>query len=491
MSHDDTTPMRVRWARLRFSIIGPLLASPPEPGELAERLRALAQKSYQHPTTRLTIRFGASTIERWFYDAKDQADPIEALARKLPSHAGTHPAIALGIAQAIKGLYAQHPSWTFQLHRDNLEILVKEDPSLGALPSYPTVRRYMKDQGLTRQKKRRHRGTEQGGEPFVRRETRSYEMTYVHALWHLDFHQGSRKVLTSAGEWKTPMLLGVLDDYSRLCCHLQWYLNETAESLIHGLSQALQKRGLPRALMTDNGSAMLAAETTEGLERLSILHQTTLPYSPEQNAKQENFWARVEGRLIPMLEGHPELTLALLNEATQAWVENEYHRSRHAEIAEAPIERTLRGPTVQRPCPGSAELRRAFRTETSRAQRKSDGTITVEGIRFEIPSRFRTLVRVCVRVARWDLASVDLVDPRTGAFLCALLPLDKQKNADGQRRAIDHGADGDRVNDPAPPPSGIAPRLRALMAEYAATGLPPAYLPKDDLESPNPEEDDQ
>jgi hypothetical protein len=33
---------------------------------------------------------------------------------------------------------------------------------------------------------------------------------------------------------------------------------------------------------------------------------------------------------------------------------------------------------------------------------------------------------------------------------------------------------------PEPAPSGIAPRLRALMADYAATGLPPAYLPKHD-----------
>jgi hypothetical protein len=30
------------------------------------------------------------------------------------------------------------------------------------------------------------------------------------------------------------------------------------------------------------------------------------------------------------------------------------------------------------------------------------------------------------------------------------------------------------------PPSGIAPLLRQLLAEYAATGLPPAYLPPPD-----------
>lgn len=58
----DSTPMRVRWARLRFSIIGPLLAAPPLLGELGERLRDLAQKSYQHPTTKLTIRFGRDDL---------------------------------------------------------------------------------------------------------------------------------------------------------------------------------------------------------------------------------------------------------------------------------------------------------------------------------------------------------------------------------------------------------------------------------------------
>lgn len=490
MSHDDNTPMRVRWARLRFSIIGPLLASPPLSGELAERLRALADKSYQHPTTKLTIRFGASTIERWFYDAKDQFDPISALERKLPSHAGTHPAISTAMAQAIAVLYRQHPSWTCQLHHDNLQTLAKEDPSLAPMPSYPTVRRYMLDQGFTRQKKRRHRHAEiesaaaaaAGGasepEPFVKREVRSYEMTHVHALWHLDFHQGSHKVLLPTGQWKAPQLLGVLDDYSRLCCHLQWYLDETADSLCHGLSQALLKRGLPRSLMTDNGSAMTAAETTEGLGRLGILHKTTLPYTPEQNAKQECFWAQVEGRLLAMLEGQPNLTLALLNEATQAWVEVEYQRRRHSEINEPPVERALRGPSVGRPCVSSEALRRAFRMETSRLQRKSDGTITVEGVRFEIPGRYRTLVRTTVRVARWDLSSIDLVDPKTGTHLCSLLPLDKQANSDGHRRPV---VGGDLLGGPAPPPSGIAPRLRALMADYAATGLPPAYLPKDEV----------
>ena len=84
--------------------------------------------------------------------------------------------------------------------------------------------------------------------------------------------------------------------------------------------------------MSDNGGAMLAAETIEGLSRLGIVHHTTLAESPEQNGKQENFWAQVEGRLMAMLEGEKDLTLELLNRATLAWLELEYNRKRHSEI---------------------------------------------------------------------------------------------------------------------------------------------------------------
>ena len=141
--------------------------------------------------------------------------------------------------------------------------------------------------------------------------------------------------------------------------------------------------------MTDNGAAMGAAETQRGLRDLGILHEPTLPYSPHQNAKQEVFWASVEGR------------------------------------------------------------------------------------RFEVPSRFRHLAHLWVRYARWDLGHVDLVDPRTGTLLSPLRPLDKARNAEGRRRRLDPVSAA-----PAPgAPSGMAPLLGQLLREYAATGLPPAYIP--------------
>jgi putative transposase len=329
----------------------------------------------------------------------------------------------------------------------------------------------MKERGLFKQKKRRRRR----GELVDRcdRETRSFEVTHVHGLWHLDFHEGSRSVLDDDGSWQTPILFGCLDDRSRVCCHLQWYLAESAQTLCHGLSQGVLKRGLPRALLSDNGAAMLAAETTEGLARLGIVHHTTLPYHAEQNGKQESFWGQVEGRLVAMLEGEPKLTLPLLNRATQAWVELEYHRPLHRELGDTPLAVYTSEKTVGRPAPSPELLRRAFVTETARTQRRSDGTISVEGVRFEIPWRYRSLVRVAVRVARWDLSSVDLIDPRSDTLLSTLLPLDKRKNANRRRRVTNAGA----AATPPAPPAGVAPHLKRLMADYAATGLVPAYVP--------------
>jgi transposase InsO family protein len=303
---------------------------------------------------------------------------------------------------------------------------------------------------------------------------RSFEAKGPNALWHLDFHSGSKQVLNAKGEYVTPHLLGVLDDYSRLCCHLQWYFSESAEDLIHALTQAFQKRGLPRALLTDNGAAMTAGETEQGLSDCSITHATTLPYSPYQNGKQEVFWGPVEGRLIAMLERVRDLSLSALNEATQAWVELEYNRKVHSEVGASPLDRWVHGEDLGRACPSSDELRLRFTRIERRTQRLSDGTLTIAGVRFEVPSRFKHLKRVAVRYASWDLARAWLWDEVRGVALAPLFPLDKSKNADAARRSLTPLLPSVAIAPEAP---SIPPLMQALLDRYKATGLPPAYLP--------------
>ena len=484
MNSNDAGERRDRWARLRFAVVGPLLASPPPAGQLRAELERLVEREWEHPSGKGPVRFAASTIERWYYRARAaDNDPVGALKRRPRADAGRQRAMSPALVEALREQYRAHPSWSAQLHHENLAALVDGDPELGPMPSYATLTRAMRARGLVRQRRRKWHESE--ARPTVEaREVLSYEVSRSHALWHADMHSGKRRVLTASGEWKTPILLGFLDDHSRLGCHLQWYLAETAEVFVHGLCQAFMKRGLPRSLLTDNGAAMTAGEVEEGLLRLGIAGVTTLAYSPHQNAKIESFWGTVESRLMAMLEGVDALTLKRLNDATVAWLEQDYHRRKHRELAMTPHQRLAGSVDASRPCPGSAELKAAFRITRKRTLRRSDGTVSVEGIRYQVPQPWRHLRETWVRYARWDLASVDLVDGRSGERLCTLYPLDKRANADGVRRPTSPGGNDGGASAGA---GELPPLLKGMLDAQAATGLPPAWLPHD--KTPGPGED--
>jgi hypothetical protein len=57
MMSSTTDRRHERWANLRHSIIGALLAAPPRRGELRAAIEALADKTYRHPITGEPVRF--------------------------------------------------------------------------------------------------------------------------------------------------------------------------------------------------------------------------------------------------------------------------------------------------------------------------------------------------------------------------------------------------------------------------------------------------
>ena len=77
---------------------------------------------------------------------------------------------------------------------------------------------------------------------------------------------------------------------------------------------------------------------------------------------------------------------------------------------------------------------------------------------------------------QWRLCRISILHP---------YPLDKQRNADGRRRRLQPLPE---IPETSSMPTGeVAPLLKKLMGEYAATGLPPAYLPK----HPTPDPEDE
>jgi len=210
---------------------------------------------------------------------------MEVLRNQVRNDIGSFPSVCPQAAEALRALYDQHSSWTAKLLHDNLQVVLADTDLPVPCPSYPSVRRYLKAHGLTRKRPER-RGIDQilnAGAPPTEREIRSYEVPYILQLLHLDFHEGSRKIITRTGERITPLLVAFIDDHSRFMAHAQWYMNEGTEQFVHGFCQALSKVGLPRSLMNDRGSAMMSGEFTAGLAALGVLHVPTRPKSPHVN----------------------------------------------------------------------------------------------------------------------------------------------------------------------------------------------------------------
>jgi hypothetical protein len=170
---------------------------------------------------------------------------------------------------------------------------------------------------------------------------------------------------------------------------------------------------------------------------------------------------------------HP-LTLEFLNKTSLAWVEMEYNKKTHREIGCSPLDKFINNRNVSRSSPDAASMRFAFSTPTTRMLRKSDGTIQINGKRFEIPSRFRHFRKLYVRYQSWDMSMVHIIDEKCGDPVAVIYPQDKIKNANGLRRAIESVEEIALTKDTEDP---IPPLLRKYLSDYAATGLPPGYIP--------------
>jgi len=146
---DEDLPDRDRWARLRFAIVGGLLACPPAEGELQAALEALAARTWRHPFTGLDVRFGTSTLQRWYYAARRASDPVSVLRNQVRQDIGRFPSFSAEAAEALRSLYAEHPGWNAQLLHDNLRVKLTQ-ADIDSCPSYPSVLRYLKFHGLLR-----------------------------------------------------------------------------------------------------------------------------------------------------------------------------------------------------------------------------------------------------------------------------------------------------------------------------------------------------
>lgn len=133
-------------------------------------------------------------------------------------------------------------------------------------------------------------------------EKRRIIMSKIGELAHIDLHQIS-KGITIAEPNKTYYLLGVIDDYTRLCW-LEVLDDKTALTVMFATLKAFNMLRMRYdfeidSVMTDNGAEFGSGrfaknKDTHPFERLltemEMKHIYTKPYTPKTNGKIERFW---------------------------------------------------------------------------------------------------------------------------------------------------------------------------------------------------------
>ena len=109
-----------------------------------------------------------------------------------------------------------------------------------------------------------------------------YEANYADLIWHTDLHM-----------FNGAYLMAFIDDFSRYILHYEIITSKNAIVTSHVLERALQKGNIPFSVWTDNGGEFMA-EFLGVLIRNNIKKVLTQPNTPQQNGKNERFWATAD-----------------------------------------------------------------------------------------------------------------------------------------------------------------------------------------------------
>lgn len=178
-------------------------------------------------------------------------------------------------------------------------------------------------------------------------------------------------------------LFSIIDDRSRLLPHGAFYPDVGEWSFQRCLRIAIGRRGIPRVLYQDNGSAQTSTQLKLICARLGIRLTHSKPGRPQGRGKKERVYRTVAEQFAVEVDVAGVDTLAQLNTYWAAWVEQVYHRRVHSSTGQSPLERWLAGPSSLRPAPDPDVLAEAFLWTATRTVTKTR-TVSLHGNRYDV-----------------------------------------------------------------------------------------------------------
>ena len=172
----------------------------------------------------------------------------------------------------LKELASQRPRWGSR----RLHILLTRE---GHTVNHKLVERVYREEGLT---VRRRRAKKLVAIPRVPLPLPSG----ANARWSIDF------VSDALGDGRKVRALTIVDDYTRECPAIEVDFSLSGERVVRVLEHLAGTRGLPRAIVLDNGPEFVSHALDQWAHRRGVALQFIEPGKPVQNAYVESFNGR-------------------------------------------------------------------------------------------------------------------------------------------------------------------------------------------------------
>lgn len=206
---------------------------------------------------------------------------------------------------------------------------------------------------------------------------RKFEEEHPNDMWQSDVMHGPHVEID--GKQRKSYLIAFIDDHSRLIVYGQFYASENTQSFMHALEQAFLRRGLPRKLYVDNGSAFRSKQLMHTMASLAVALIHSRPYKPQGRGKIERFFKSVRSQFLPSFSGR---TLEEINMEFETWLTHDYNARKHSATGKKPLERFTDGIECIRSTPDN--LKEHFRKIVRRKVNK-DRTIILDKRLYEGP----------------------------------------------------------------------------------------------------------
>ena len=302
-----------------------------------------------------------STILRWIRLYEDSGGRLESLYPKERSDRGQQRSLDEETCLELTQMRQEFPDETvpFIVKKMKERGLVLQNKDL----PLTTIYRFFHQNNLMRKT------------PMIK-DRRKFEAQMPNDIWQSDVMHGPRLLID--GKHKKTYLIAFMDDHSRLIVHGCFYTSESTAAFITAFEQALLKRGLPRKLYVDNGSAFksrLLMYATASLG-IALIHAT--PAQPQGKGKIERVFKTIRSQFLPGFTGK---TLEAINQSFEKWLV-QYHERKHCSTGQSPISRFVDNIECVRSAPQN--LKDHFRKVIRRRVNK-DRSVVLDRIMYEAP----------------------------------------------------------------------------------------------------------